>query len=104
ECLALNEEVVHKLPGHQKIYTSIDKAICENGENPSQYPEKYLYSLTPNGLLPQKLSLKSGSVIILLRNLDVNHGLCNGARLIVRRMQDHVLDCELMTGELQKKR
>ena len=36
---------------------------------------------------------------MLLRNLNIRAGLCNGTRMIIRRMHDHVLDCEVLSGE-----
>jgi len=35
---------------------------------------------------------------MLLRNLNVKHGLLNGTRLIVRQMFDNSLDLEVITG------
>ena len=35
---------------------------------------------------------------MLLRNLDIKKGLCNGTRLIVRRLHNHVIDAEILTG------
>ena len=35
---------------------------------------------------------------MLLRNLDIAKGLCNGTRLIIRRLHQHVLDAEILTG------
>ncbi|CAF2116415.1 unnamed protein product [Rotaria magnacalcarata] len=35
---------------------------------------------------------------MLLHNLDVKQGLCKGIRLIVRRLQNHTIDCEVATG------
>ena len=35
---------------------------------------------------------------MLLRNMSSQAGLCNGTRLIVKKMYRHVLDCEIATG------
>ena len=45
-----------------------------------------------------ELTLKTGAVVILLRNLNVKAGLCNGARLLILEMKPHTLLCEMLTG------
>ena len=35
---------------------------------------------------------------MLLRNLDIQKGLCNGTHLILRHLHDNVLDAEILTG------
>lgn len=35
---------------------------------------------------------------MLLRNLSIKDGLCNGTRLIVRHLHTNVIDCEVLTG------
>ncbi|KFM66403.1 ATP-dependent DNA helicase PIF1, partial [Stegodyphus mimosarum] len=36
---------------------------------------------------------------MLLRNLNPSVGLCNGTRLIVKRIMQNVLDCEVISGQ-----
>ena len=45
-----------------------------------------------------KLNLKVGSVVMLLRNLSLRDGLCNGTRLKVCNLQDNIIDAEILTG------
>ena len=49
------------------------------------------------GLTPHKLVLK-GVPIILLRNIDQSNSLCNGTRLQIRRMVNHVIECLTLIG------
>ena len=44
------------------------------------------------------LALQQGTPVILLRNLQSKHSLCNGMRLVVKAIFDKVLDCEMLTG------
>ncbi|CAF2984367.1 unnamed protein product [Rotaria socialis] len=96
--LIVNEQVLQRLPGIEKVYSSVDDIECEDGEYVCNYPTEFLNSLTPLGMPPHKLNLKAGAIVMLLRNLDVNRGLCNGTRLIVRRLHNHTVDCEVATG------
>ena len=38
---------------------------------------------------------------MLLRNLDIKKGLCNGTRLIVKALHEYILDAEDITGSNQ---
>jgi ATP-dependent DNA helicase PIF1 len=104
ETTAINDQIVSRQAGESVTYTSIDSIVCEDGEDPTEFPEEFLYTQTPNGLPPHKLTLKVGTVVMLLRNLDVKHGLCNGSRLIIRQLQNYVLDCEVLTGSSKGQR
>ena len=77
------------------ILESIDEMICDIGEDPSLFPHEYLNSLTPSGMPPHKLLLKVGVVVMLLRNLDVKNGLCNGTRLRVLQISPTILKYEI---------
>ena len=62
------------------------------------WPLKFLNCLSPSGLPPHKLQLKIGAFIILLRNLNVNQGLCNGTRLIVEDLREYTILAEILSG------
>ncbi|GFY37564.1 ATP-dependent DNA helicase [Trichonephila inaurata madagascariensis] len=49
-------------------------------------------------MLRHVLNLKVGAVIMLLRNLKPSSGLCNGTRLIIRKLMLNVIDAEILTG------
>src|SRR6185437_10152212 len=74
--------------------------VLEEQANPKyQYPIEFLNSLTIGGLPPHKLSLKVGSPIILLRNLNPSDSLCNGTRLICCSFQKHIIEAQIITGK-----
>ncbi|RYR48504.1 hypothetical protein Ahy_A07g034526 [Arachis hypogaea] len=62
------------------------------------YGPKLLNSINCSGLPPHKLILKIGVPMMLLRNIDQFSGLCNGTRLQVRKFGNHVIECEVLTG------
>ena len=47
---------------------------------------------------PHELPLAPGALVMLLRNLDANVGLCNGVRAIVVHAERRVLDVMLVSG------
>ena len=96
--LQLNDAICKKLVGIQRTYLSTDKAICDEEEEANNYPPEFLNSLTPSGMPPHRLIMKTGAIIMLLRNLDLRKGLCNGTRLIVHRLYDNVIDAAILQG------
>ncbi|VDK40466.1 unnamed protein product [Cylicostephanus goldi] len=81
----LNIKVLKKLPGTALYLTGIDTPSVEE-DGLSGLPcdnEEYFHKLMPAALPPHSLRIKIGSIIMLLRNLDVTAQLCNGTRLIL---------------------
>ena len=70
------------LPGETKTYLSADSVNCDDNEETQNYPMEFLNSLTPSGMLPHCLNLKVGSIVMLLHNISLKKGLCNGTRLV----------------------
>jgi len=87
----INAEVLDILEGDVKTYLSSDSLVSDDKDDVDDYPQELLNSLTPSGTAPHKLSLKVGAIVMLLRNLNTDRGLCNGTRLVVTELRDHVI-------------
>jgi hypothetical protein len=100
---SINEDVLSRMGGEEKVYVSADSVITEAGADPdgfhNVFPIEFLRSLTASGLPPGELHVKPGCPLILLRNLAPGHGLCNGTRLVVLRMTERVLEVRLIGGD-----
>jgi len=70
----------------------------------SLYPVEFLNTLQFGGIANHKLELKVGVPILLLRNLNQSIGLCNGTRLIVKRLGQRVIEAEIITRNNVDKR
>ncbi len=70
----------------------------------SAYPVEFLNSLELSGLPPAVLNLCPGAIVILLRNLAYEQGLCNGTRCIVLQATARILDVMVLTGYSRGKR
>ncbi len=70
----------------------------------SLYPVEFLNTLQFGGIANHKLELKVGVPILLLRNLNQSIELCNGTRLIVKRLGQRVIEAEIITGNNVGKR
>ena len=62
-----------------------------------QVPDDFLTATTVNGISPHRLELKPGAVVICLRNIAPDKGLCNGTRAKVLRVRRHLLELALVT-------
>ncbi len=70
----------------------------------SLYPVEFLNILQFNSIANHKLELKVGVPILLLHNLNQSIGLCNGTRLIIKRLGQRVIEVETITGNNVSKR
>ncbi|GKC70676.1 DNA helicase, partial [Tanacetum coccineum] len=70
----------------------------DGGEVELLYPREYLNTLSFPGLPPHRLELKIGTPIMLLRNVNIAAGLCNGTRLIVTQLLPKVIEAQIITG------
>ncbi|XP_021991846.1 ATP-dependent DNA helicase PIF1-like [Helianthus annuus] len=97
----INNQMIEIFQGEEKVYYSFDEA---EDDQRNFCPVEFLNSLNVSGLPPHKLRLKIGCPIILLRNIDPSHGLCNGTRLICKGFMRNVIDAEIAVGQHAGKR
>ncbi|RCV30729.1 hypothetical protein SETIT_6G118500v2, partial [Setaria italica] len=97
----INIKMIGMFHEGEMVYRSFDSAIDDPH---NYYPLEFLNTLTPNGLPPHLLKLKIGCPVILLRNIDLANGLCNGTRLGVRGFQRNSIDAEIVLGLHARKR
>lgn len=93
----IGNEVVAALEGDD-VTTPALTVLCDDGEDPTEFPQAFLYTLTASGLPPHWLTLKRGAIVMLLRSLDTKNRLCNGSRLIVCKLQNPILECKFLPG------
>lgn len=92
----INQTVLDRINGQEWCHTSCDELSLEET---SPIPTEFLNSLTDGGLPPHELNLKRGVPVMLLRNLRVDQGLCNGTRLIVKDFtRGGAMVAEIITG------
>lgn len=91
----INNIILKKVPGDLRLYKSIDTVV--QVEDAINYPQEFLNSLSPPALPPHELYLKIGVPIILLRNLSPPN-LCNGTRLQIKNLREHLIEATILTG------
>nr|GEY24498.1 DNA helicase [Tanacetum cinerariifolium] len=97
----INSHSLSLLNEQERVYLSSDEATphCnDDGETELLYPSEYLNSLNFPGLPHYRLQLKVRAPIILLRNLNLTGGLCNGTRMIVTQLLNKVIEARIITG------
>ncbi|XP_063991156.1 uncharacterized protein LOC135169788 [Diachasmimorpha longicaudata] len=97
----INDRVIDLLDRKtQKIYTGIDSVEnCDNGDISHDILPEYLHTLSPPNFPPYELKLRINCVVMLIRNMSVNEGLCNGTRLHVLELANNPLRCQILTGD-----
>ncbi|XP_051160434.1 uncharacterized protein LOC127281007, partial [Leptopilina boulardi] len=100
EVLDMNDRILSNSEGNEVVYYSIDSHVDEDQKDINNIvPVEVLNSLTPDGLPPHRLSLKEGCIIMLLRNMNLVKGLCNGTRLVVKSLLRNVISAEIIVGK-----
>ena len=87
--------------GGRKLQTSfsIDSARTCGARDPVNIPEENLNTLHPSGFPPHELQLKQFCPLLILKNLNLAAGLCNGTRCILLDKTENVLIVRLLHND-----
>ncbi|KAE8742215.1 hypothetical protein FOCC_FOCC012229 [Frankliniella occidentalis] len=98
--------VADLLPGPKTTYLSYDKFMPDDTWEGVHVPvtQDILESTEAPTLPPHRLNIKVGSIVMLLCNVDVSRGLCNGSRfkVLVGAIQYQVLVTSWTKGTPQR--
>ena len=86
------------MSGAPSTYLSVDNVKYESDEECQNYPVEFLNSLTPSGMPPHILNLKIGCTVMLLRNISLRQGLCNGTRFRVSALHQNCIQAKPLQG------
>ncbi|XP_019196006.1 PREDICTED: uncharacterized protein LOC109189834 [Ipomoea nil] len=98
---AVNEYMNDYNNAEGRTYLSWD-SVCKSDSNVDMLADlhtpEFLNGLRCSGVPNHSLTLKVGSRVMLLRNVDHSLGLCNGTRMIISKLADHVLEAQILCG------
>jgi len=101
----INEKVSNMLPEDivTKVYYSVDKSKKSDPLDiyASEQDEINLNSISKGTIPEHKMTLKVGSPVMLLRNLSVENGLCNGTIMRVEALGDTIIWCRKQDGSIE---
>ncbi|KAK9057542.1 hypothetical protein SSX86_022378 [Deinandra increscens subsp. villosa] len=93
--------VLEKLTGELHELLSADE-ICESTNNiedmRAMYFVEFLNTFQFLGIPNHVLQLKVGAPVLLLRNINLEKGLCNGTRLVVTQTTRRVIEAVVISG------
>ena len=98
----INAAILAKMAGVEHVLMSSDSIVKEKGADGDieyDYPTEYLNTINASGLPVARLVLKVGCPIMVLRNITPSLGVCNGARGIVQRITNRILEIRLLGGD-----
>ena len=97
----INDFILSKYPGEEKVYFSSD-SVCRSDEDSEVQGEwfttEFLNEIKCSGIPNHKLTLKVGVPVMLMRNIDQAGGLCNGTRLMINVLGKNLISATVLTG------
>ncbi|KAK3929742.1 ATP-dependent DNA helicase, partial [Frankliniella fusca] len=82
---------------NEMLLDRISGSAVQNFNDVTLTPQ-YLESLNPSSLPFHRLHLRVGAILMLMRNMNFDSGLCNGTKLIIRGLGDNASYCQPIEG------
>ncbi|XP_057756264.1 uncharacterized protein LOC130975491 [Arachis stenosperma] len=98
----INSYMMSLNPTKAQTYYSSDKACPIENNNDilaSVHTHEFLNTIRCSGMPNHELTVKVGTPIILLRNIDHSVGLCNGTWLVVTKLSKHIIETKGISGK-----
>ncbi|XP_057456402.1 uncharacterized protein LOC130747469 [Lotus japonicus] len=98
---SVNKHMLFHYPGAERIYLSCDtiwKVDDSIGIEADWLTTEFLNGIRCSGMPDHRLVLKKEAPVMLIRNLDISSGLCNGTRLIIKDLGDNIVGAIVITG------
>ncbi|KAJ8909484.1 hypothetical protein NQ315_007932 [Exocentrus adspersus] len=87
----VNDLILRSVEGDEVSFVSVNECV-DSGDDEFEIPDEVLDAVNVAGLPPHVLKLKVGAIVMLLRNLDIEFGECNGSRMRITRLGEHLIE------------
>jgi len=99
-----NTMLIDRIPGQEYCFEAANQVdLPEDAANAAPFAVEYLQSISLASIPPSCLKLKIGAPVILVRNLSLREGLCNGTRIIVLGIRRTCLQVAIMGRKMDGK-
>jgi ATP-dependent DNA helicase PIF1 len=89
DAAVINRQIIGALPGNTIVATACDNYL--DCKEPDLYPEEFVQSLQISGIPHGQLHLKVGARYIIIRNMDRNNGVVNGAQILCTAVTSRII-------------
>ncbi|XP_050890972.1 uncharacterized protein LOC127096446 [Lathyrus oleraceus] len=94
----INDYITNLLLGEYLSSDSIDRSDANDNDAFEHLTLEFLNCLKTSGFPNHSIKLKVDTTVMLIRNLDQSEGICNGTRLKVTRLANHVIESKIISG------
>ena len=99
DCMTRNTKKIDKLKGDYYTYESVDTFEPEEGIDVFKSNEE-IKKVLNDTICPETLRLKKDCRVMLIYNLDVSKGMCNGAIGTIKELDKKTIKVEFDNGEI----